>query len=947
MEQNYYNLREFDVEKLDILLTENLTFTGENFFARLKLDENLTVTGQATFAKAPATLEQQVEIPLNHLVTREYIDSLQSNGGKNFYLNYSQADPTHTLYKTLSPTVDLATQTAVQVLALGTNMLAQFLSPELNVTRLQGGLFTLNQFGMRTTAGQGTVQFYFEVYLFSTNTLVGTSGLSNNVSASVDLFTMVFNLTSNIEILPTERLVLKLYSIGILSNFSVVSALFEGEYYSYLTTTLSRTNDILKTDNVWTGQNYFENPPNNPTEIATTDMISFSMTGTSNTWTNENSFLTKASPNMSNSAATTAYCDNIVLSIYSANNSWGTSFFTNETNVSTQLATCKYVVSKAFIPYRDNTTFTGLNTFLSPTANSQEPANTLYVKNKFNGFTAQDNAFTGTQTWTKTNPTTTNIATTSYMVDRFLNDLTLGANVKSPTVTTSSTALATTAASRTIISGINTTIFSANNALDTQEFVTQASTDNSTRIATTAYVTNASFSSLLTGTNNWPQDQNFITQIATTSNSRMATTAFVEGMTYSMNNNTITGIHTVPTAPTATTGGQIANLDYTIANKPNYGSFLNITNTWTGINTFPTASYGTSSRAVATTAFVKDAFSEVVASDNTWTDTNLLPTIVGTSDNSTRGATTASVPSYLSLFMPSMSAAPSINLTGTCLTPTPTGTVGIDLRVTNCNFVNTNIVNRIGDAGNGAGIEFTVNQRCPTRVTPSTYLANTNFVDAKITQYFSTAIRNAFKATSHTWSANQLFAYPLSILDSSTLGATCSYVVENLFGKTNTYNGTTTLASEPPNLDGTYPPTVGQVGYTYTFSATKTGLTAGFNILIGPVDIPIGTYLICAKETITVTGSATTAINFLNFFWGSSTLLQEQNFSQICNSGAFITTPEFISYRWILQPGVSTVHRTFIVPFVTASPVTHSVRILGTFSPVQSIRSDVTFTRLF
>lgn len=122
MESNYYQLSEFGVEKLDILLTENLTFTGENFFARLKLDENLTVTGQATFAKAPATLEQQVNIPKNHLVTKEYIDSVDINGGKDFFLNYSDTDPLNTLFKILSPTIDLATQTAVQVLALGTNI---------------------------------------------------------------------------------------------------------------------------------------------------------------------------------------------------------------------------------------------------------------------------------------------------------------------------------------------------------------------------------------------------------------------------------------------------------------------------------------------------------------------------------------------------------------------------------------------------------------------------------------------------------------------------------------------------------------------------------------------------------------------------------------------------------------------------------------------------------
>ena len=222
------------------------------------------------------------------MVRKEYIDSLQTNGGKNLYLNYSEQDPVYTLYKSLSSTVDLNERTFIQASSLGTNMIAQFISDEINVFRLQSGLFTLNQWGLRT-GDQGTVQFYFQIYLFLSNTLVGTSGLSNNVSTSTDLFTMVFNLTSNIEVIPTERLVLKLYSVGTSSNGNV-RAWFEGDYYSFLTTTLNRSSDLLETDNVWIGQNYFENPPNNNKEIATTDMVTFSLTNSSNTFTNSNYF---------------------------------------------------------------------------------------------------------------------------------------------------------------------------------------------------------------------------------------------------------------------------------------------------------------------------------------------------------------------------------------------------------------------------------------------------------------------------------------------------------------------------------------------------------------------------------------------------------------------------------------------------------------------------------
>ena len=165
MEANYYNLREFNVETLDVKLGDDLLFYGDNFFARLKLN-NLTVGDRATFTRPPRTLEQQINIPRDHLVTKEYCDSIQSNGGRNYTLNFSQTDPTYTIYKTLSSTIDFTSQQTVQTASLGTNLLVQFISPEIEVTRLQSGLFTLNQFGTRT-GSQGTVQFYFQIYLFS------------------------------------------------------------------------------------------------------------------------------------------------------------------------------------------------------------------------------------------------------------------------------------------------------------------------------------------------------------------------------------------------------------------------------------------------------------------------------------------------------------------------------------------------------------------------------------------------------------------------------------------------------------------------------------------------------------------------------------------------------------------------------------------------------------
>jgi hypothetical protein len=949
METNsFYNLREFDVDNLDFILSDDLTFTGNNFFARLKLNDNLTCSGQSTFTNAPTTLEQQVTIPKDHLVTKEYVDSVDTNGGKNYYLNYSQIDPIYTLYKTLSPSVDVVSQQSIQVLALGTNLLAQFISPAINVSRLQAGLFLLNQFGTRTGT-QGTVQFYFQIYLFSTNTLVGTSGLSNNASTTVDLFTMVFNLTSNIEVLTTERLVLKLYSVGTSTNNANVTAYFEGDYYSFLTTTLNRASDLLGTNNEWTGQNYFENPPNDPKEVATTDTVVFSMTSTSNTWTNTNNFLTKTSPNLTNAVATTAYCDNLVLTTFDANNTWGVHLFTNETNSPTQLATCKYVLSKVLLPNINNT-FSGINIFPTPTPNSQEPASTKYVKDKFFvDILSRNNDFTGTlTTFTKSNPGLTNIATTSFMVSNFLGNMTLGPNVSCQTVTTNGISLANSSSTRTIVNSKKTDFLADNNTLDIQTFVTQSSSDNSTRIATTGYVNSITFSSFLSSTNNWTGNQNYITQPAGTSNTIIATTAFCDTMTYSMNNEVITGNHTVPTASTALTGGQIANLDYTIANKPNLSQFLPLDNSWGGLWDTITATAGTNTDQMASTAFMKSVFyTDLLSKNNTWGNLSLmyLPAIIGTTNVSTQGATTNCIPNYLLKYLPSTTNAPAINFTGTVLTPSPSG-LSIDTRVANTLYTNTTIVSSFENAGNGTGIEFIVNQRCPTRTTTTTQLANCAFVAGKLIQYFTTSAKNSFLSSIHTWTLDNFFYYALSTLNNSTLGATCSYVSENFF-KTNSYSGITTLGAQPI-VNGTYPSTVGQIGYTQTFTATKiqAQLPVGITTLIDFGTITQGTYLFCVREAVTISGN-TASLNFMNFFWGPTTALPDQSFSQFCGSGAWITTPTILTHGQRLQTGVTTYNRSFIVPFVTASTLLHSVRLTGTLTSITSIQSNVSITRLF
>ena len=120
-------------------------------------------------------------------------------------------------------------------------------------------------------------------------------------------------------------------------------------------------------------------------------------------------------------------------------------------------------------------------------------------------------------------------------------------------------------------------------------------------------------------------------------------------MTYSMNANAITGIHTVLTL-SGVNGVQIANLDYSKANSPNLASFLSSNNTWSVTNV-PTAIFGINTDQIASTAFVKGTYTDFLASDNTFTEDSNLPTLE-TYDNSTRGTTRLIVFSYINQYAP-------------------------------------------------------------------------------------------------------------------------------------------------------------------------------------------------------------------------------------------------------------------------------------------------------
>ena len=204
-------------------------------------------------------------------------------------------------------------------------------------------------------------------------------------------------------------------------------------------------------------------------------------------------------------------------------------------------------------------------------------------------------------------------------------------------------------------------------------------------------------------------------------------------------------------------------------------------------------------------------------------------------------------------------------------------------------------------------------------------------------------MKNTFKSTANTWSANNFLTYALSTLDNSTLGATCSFVTQN-FSQNKNYLGAITLNVQPIVLR-TYPASVGELGYTRTFTGTKTGLSTGFNTLIDFGNIEIGNYIFSVKETVTCSNT-TAGLLFFNFFWGPSVAVAERNFSQFTGSGAWNVVPNILNHTRIFNVGVTTFHRVFPVAFVNASTLVHSVRATGILTQITSVRCDCTITKI-
>jgi hypothetical protein len=239
--------------------------------ADINIGDPLGIGDVNIYSQAVFDLPPHVPTPLlgNDAASKGYVDTLIGNysgSGLNLYLNKSQPSINQLGSFILSTTVSAAALQTEQTTALGTALIASFITPTgfPNLTILPIGLWQMTVYGY-TTSSTGTLFYSFKLYkqpLVGVAVLIGTSGDSSDVNATSalapDAFHMSLAITSPVTMLLTDCLLVDVISVGLGMGGTVkLNTVFEDGYYSFVNTNLSGGTSLLTTDNTWTGINNF------------------------------------------------------------------------------------------------------------------------------------------------------------------------------------------------------------------------------------------------------------------------------------------------------------------------------------------------------------------------------------------------------------------------------------------------------------------------------------------------------------------------------------------------------------------------------------------------------------------------------------------------------------------------------------------------------------------
>jgi hypothetical protein len=297
-------------------ITNNLSVSGIIDANNIITDTKIDISGQVVFNTPP-----HIPDPMfgNDAASKGYVDSLvgQYSGGLNLFLNNSLSsdvlDPSNNPCKLLLTTVDDASTTDVQTTITADDIykINCFIT-DINypgIVSLPQGLWSMTIYSDISASSIGIINYRFQLFKYSngTYTHIATSTPSDDVNAiygnvgSPTAYHMQAIISEQTFIL-TDRIAILLYaeSSGVIPG-SILTTFFEGEYYSYIQTTLNAGTNLLSSTNTWTGNNNFTisltaptlDSSDNSTNVATTAYVTTAVNNLStsnNVWNGENNF---------------------------------------------------------------------------------------------------------------------------------------------------------------------------------------------------------------------------------------------------------------------------------------------------------------------------------------------------------------------------------------------------------------------------------------------------------------------------------------------------------------------------------------------------------------------------------------------------------------------------------------------------------------------------------
>jgi hypothetical protein len=759
---------------------------------------------------------------------------------------------------------------------------------------------------------------YFKVNIYNADgtfsSTIATSGLSsdiNGTSQNPDLY----HLTATV---PTTTLTTdKRLGIELIcnANYAVtgrnLTCVFEDGNYSFISTSIGLGTALLSQNNTWTGNNYFPTQPtgNSSKLAANTEFVQLGIAQakanfltTTNTWSGDNFFITQPLSNNSNKVATTAYADvqaGITAAAVLAGNGTFTGVNTFPTapagSTSLQAANCAFVANAVLNVNNDilttNNTWTGVNTFSNgiPAGDaSGRVATTFFVdataNTQFTTILSANNAWTGSNTvpYPLITDNTYKACPTLWVNDRLTNytagNFTFGAGTLGTTATTTdnSTKIATTAFVYAVGNNLKSALLSGTNSwTGTNTAITQLQTDSSTKIATTAYVTTAitdKKTALLASTNSWTGTNTFVTQAQGDNSTKASTTQYAQQTLNTIKNAFLSantawlGVNTAPTALTADTGQQIATLDY-VKNvaSATLSTFLDGDNDFSGPNFFDTPATTVNTTRVATTAFVQNVKNALLTTANTFTGIQSFSGLIPSADATNRVATTAWVKQYSDIYYGSVWSFQDITFTGlnTCITPAlSTNTT----QMANCAFVTSKISDYVTNTLPSINITWD-NMRVATQPlgATNTVCANTQFVQNALSGSY-----DALLGVVNTWTAGQNFVTQ-ALGNSTLLAATTEFVQNTLTNFLTSANTFTQVQTFSGGIVPAYTPSPAgsgnssALGYSFATSTLPPAqaLTSGVVKNWNSMTLPAGVWFFSLGLTLRPSGNAT--VSSLNY----------------------------------------------------------------------------------